>query len=159
MSREHLPRWTHASIKEYFKRNHSGSPIYFEGEDDRKSDESFWMEVRIDGPSLIPLGTRNEYMGVVEINIMISCKKDEKYVHRFQDVIGLALKLLSAKCISIKKIGNSALSIDDGTNFSFLQLLDDEPMPVNNFGQVDTTLRLQQASVEAHYKMQIELEN
>lgn len=159
MSRRHLPRWVHASIKDYIKKNYAGGPIQFEGEDDRNSEVPFWTEVRIDGPSLVTLGTRGEYLGVVEVNLLITCKKDEKYVHLFQDKIGAGLEILKARCIPIRKIGSADTSIDDGTNFTFLQLLDDEPMPVNNFGQIDKTLRQQQASLEAHYKMQLELED
>lgn len=152
---EHLPRWVHASIKQFIKENFSGSPIYFEGENDRNSSEPFYVEVRIDGPAIIPIGTRGEYLGVVEINLFLTVKKDVKYVHTMQDKMGLAMAVMS-RCIPIKKIG-STQSVDDGSQFTVLQIDDTDPIDIRNLGQVDPSLQIQQASVESHYRMQLEI--
>jgi hypothetical protein len=157
MTLEHIPRWTHASIKDTFKRRFSGSPIYFEGENDPNSKEPFYIEVRIDGPTIIPLGTKSEYMGVVEINLLITAKKDQRLVHIIQDKIGLGLKLLK-ECILVRKLGSEDTNIDDGSSVTVLQPMPDEALAVALFGQVDPATQVQQASVEGHFRMQLEVE-
>jgi hypothetical protein len=151
---EHIPRWTHASIKDYIKKNLTGMPLFVEGEDDRNPDHPFFGEIRIDGPILQPYGTKGEWYGEVEININLTVKKDEKYVHVIQDKMGLAVKVL-ANCIPIRRIGSTDTAVDTGVFVAHLQMLPDDNIEVNNFGQVDPTLRIQQASVEAHYRMQL----
>lgn len=150
---EHITRWTHASVKDFIKKNLSGMPIFVEGENDKDSQHPFYCEIRIDGPTMSPHGSKGEWLGEVEININLTAKKDEKYVHIIQDKIGLAIKVLN-NCIPIKKVG-SPQPIDDGSFVTHLQLIPEDDIEVNNFGQVDPTLRIQQASVEAHYRMQL----
>jgi hypothetical protein len=150
---EHITRWTHASIKDFIKKNFSGIPLIVEGEDDKRPDLPFFCELRIDGPTLTEHGTRGEFIGLVEINVIITVKKDEKYVHIIQDKIGLVSKVLN-QCIPIKRIGSEE-SIDDGSFVTTLQLAVGEPIDVSNFGQIDSTVRVQQASVEANYRMQL----
>lgn len=156
--KEHIARWTHASIKDFIKKNWSGAPLLVEGEDDRKPDTPFFVELRIDGPVIKAHGTKGEYIGEVEINLTITVKKDEKYVHLIQDKIGLAYNILD-QCMPIKKIGNALNTpdIDDGSFVTVLQLQPDTVVDISNFGQVDPVLRVQQASVEAHYRMQLTL--
>lgn len=155
---EHIPRWTHASIKDYLKKNWGGAPLFVEGEDDNKPPDPFYIELRIDGPVLKAHGSKGEYIGEIEINLIITIKKDEKYVHLLQDKMGLAVQLLN-RCIPVRKIGRTtdAPDIDDGSVVAYLQLNPDEQIDVSNFGQVDPILRVQQASVEAHYRMQLNL--
>jgi hypothetical protein len=152
---EHLPRWTHASIKDKIKRNFSGCPIFIEGENDRKPEADFWIELRIDGPVIRPVGTNSEYRGEVQVNMVLTVNKDEKYVHILQDKVGLAIKVLN-QCFEIKKVGSTD-PVDDGSSVTVLQLMPDQDIDFSNFGQVDPTVRVQQASVEAHYRFLLEL--
>lgn len=154
--REHIPRWTHASIRDYIKTAFAGVPILVEGENDKKPSSEFFIELRIDGPNMTNIGTKVEYMGMVEVNLLLTVNKNEKYVNTLQDKIGLCFKHLD-KCIPIRKIG-STQDVDDGSFVSVLQLLD-EDIEINVFGQVDPTVAIQQASVEAHYRFQITLED
>lgn len=151
---EMIPRWSHASVKDFIKRVFSGMPILVEGEDDRNSDKPFYCELRIDGPIMTEHGTKGEWLGQVQVNILITVKKDEKYVHILQDKIGLAVKVLN-NCIPVKRIGSLETTIDDGSLVTVLQLDPDTTIDVSNFGQVDPSTRVQQASVEAHYRMQL----
>lgn len=151
---EHVPRWTHASIKDWIKKKFSGMPLIVEGEDDKRPDHPFFGELRIDGPVVMSNGSKGEYLGMVEINMLITVKKDEKYVHILQDKIGLCLKVLN-QCIPIRRIGSLDTTIDNGVDVAVLQLVPDSKLDVSNFGQVDPVVRIQQASVEAHYRMQL----
>jgi hypothetical protein len=154
--RRHIPRWVHASIKNYIKGAFQNVPIFIEGETDKKPDAPFFIELRIDGPSMDRSGTRSEYWGDVQINLLITCNKDEKYVNILQDKMGLCWEALD-NCIPIKRAG-SRDPIDNLSAVTVLQLID-HPFEINNFGQVDQNIRIQQAAVEAHYRFQITLED
>lgn len=144
---ENIPRWVHASVKDCLK-NKWTHPLIVEGEDDRKSDVPVYAELRIDGPILESFGTRGHKKVLVDVNFLVTAQKDQKYVHAFQDAIGQAMKVLD-DCIPVKRIGNKKFPQDD-TSFVFtLQLIGD--IDVSNFGQVDVTVKAQQASIAATY--------
>lgn len=144
---ENIPRWVHASVKDCLKSKWT-HPLIVEGEDDRKSDVPVYAELRIDGPIVEPFGTFNHKKVTVDINFLVTAQKDQKYVHAFQDLIGVAVKILN-ECIPVKRIGNAKFSQDTGDFVFTLQLIDD--IDVSNFGQVDVTVKAQQASIGATY--------
>lgn len=156
--KRHLTRWVHASVKDYIKTKFAGTPLVVEGENDKKPDAPFFIELRIDGPNMVKIGTRTEYMGMVEVNLLLTVNKDEKYAHILQDKIGLCWEALEA-CIPIKRVGSTDTAVDTGAIVSVLQLIDEDAIEINNFGQVDPNIRIQQASVEGHYRFQLELES
>ena len=152
---QNFPRWAHASIKNYFKKNLSGVNLRCEGEEDRDPDEPFFAELRIDGPTLDREGTLGEYQGVVEVNILLTVQRNEKYVHTFQDKIGLCLAVME-NCIPVFRIGSPNNPPDDGERIGFFQR-NETPIDLNNFGQIDKSVRTQQGSVEAHYRIKLEI--
>lgn len=143
---EHLPRWVHASIRDYLKKQWT-HPLIVEGEDNRKSKDPLYAELRIDGPVLVQFGTKGIYKLMVEINFMVTAQKDQKYVNGFQDLLGVALKALN-QCIPIRKVGSE--KPDDDGSFVCNLLVEDE-LDLSNFGQVEVTVQTQQGTVEAAY--------
>lgn len=149
---EHVPRWFHASIKDYLKKKWT-HPLIVEGEDNRKSEWPVYAELRIDGPVLQNFGTAGIYKVQVEVNLMVTAQKDQKYVHGFQDMLGEALKALK-QCIPIRKIGSTKTEDDK----SFLCVLQPEDeLDLSNFGQVEVTVQTQQGTVECAYTAILEL--
>lgn len=153
---QNLPRWVHASIKKYFKANLSGVELRCEGEEERNPEAPFFAELRIDGPTVYTAGTLGEYQGLVEVNILLTVQRNMKYVHEFQDKIGLCLAVME-NCIPVLRIGSPNNPPDTGTSVGFLQRDNDNPIELNNFGQIDKAVQTQQGSVEAHYKIKLEI--
>lgn len=149
---EHLPRWVHASIKDYLKKQWI-HPLIVEGEDNRNSKAPIYAELRIDGPVLRSFGTKGNYKLMVEINFAVTAQKDQKYVHGFQDLLGKALKVLN-QCIPIRKVG-SEMPEDNGDFVTTLQI--EEDLDLTNFGQVEVTVQTQQGTVEAAYTAILEI--
>lgn len=149
---EHVPRWFHASIKDYLKKQWR-YPLIVEGEDNRDSKKPVYAELRIDGPILQQFGTAGIYKVMVEVNFMVTAQKDQKYVHAFQDVLGEAVKALK-QCIPIRKIGSTKPE-DDKSYLCSLQPEDD--IDTSSFGQVDVAVQTQQGTVECAYTAILEL--
>lgn len=149
---ENIPRWVHASIKDYIKTNGFTFPLLVEGEDEKRSKDASYAELRIDGPIVTAFGTAGNYRLDVKINMLITAQKDMKAVHLFQDTVGHCLKAMNG-CIPIKRMGNT--SDDDKSYVCSLQL--EDTIDISNFGQIDITIKTQQASLDAAYRAVLEI--
>ncbi len=93
----------------------------------------------------------------VEFNILIQSTMDETNYHRIHQNVGVAAESCR-KTISVWKKGNSPQ--DDQSFVGCLQLLQNREtrdfVEINHFGQIDKKTLLMQASVEAHYKLQLQ---
>lgn len=142
-------RWLHASIRKFveerLREKRSRIKLFNEADirDTNKATEHF--ELRIDGPYRRNVGTVNDFVADVEINILINTTYFENELFRHQNNMGLASYLLDAT-IPISKIGDSA---DDKSLIGYLTLTE-SPLS-SNFGQIDNNVQVQQATVEAHY--------
>lgn len=149
--RKHWPRWAYASFSKHFADHFTANNLHLfvEGDDRDTALREKFCEFRMDGPRIRPVG-RRRWEIFVPVNILVQTSMNDTNVYQHQTNIGIAQSGF-ARTISIYKYGNGV--DDDQSLLVCLSLMGDKnnPLKTNNFGQVDTTVRLQQATVEGHY--------
>jgi len=134
--------------------------MYLEGvtpRDTEKIDHGFF-ELRLDGPYFTQV-SNNYWTCYVEINVLIQeplTNKDGRQVYQIDANAG---KIAAAFTdIIIKKFGNEVG--DDDSVVGCLHVLQDvrdrQRIQINHFGQIEPKVRITQATVEAHYNMEID---
>lgn len=145
-----IPRWTQLSVRKQFVERTENIPVFFEETFKKTYNEPLYVELRIDGPYCTPVGTKNEYESYIEVNALLSASFDEKDTMRIHNLAGVVQTAL-AKDFCVFKLGPNAW--DDKSYFETFQLIADENIQLSQFGQIDPTNKIYQATVEAHYRM------
>lgn len=145
-----IPRWTQLSIRKAFIARTENIPVFFEETFKKTYSEPLYVELRIDGPYCTPVGTRNEYESYIEVNALLSASFDEKDTMKIHNLAGVVQVALSKDFCVFRKGPNPW---DDESYFETYQLLADENIQLSQFGQIDPTNKVYQATVEAHYRM------
>lgn len=145
------PRWLWASFTTHFATHFEANalPHFVEGDDRPDPSPKDFVEIRMDGPRIWKQPGR--YRLYVPVNILIQSTMDDDDTHRIFRTAGVVVEGF-ADSIGIFKLGNG---VEDDQSLSFcMSLMQDKlnPLKVNHFGQIDATLRLQQATVEGHYE-------
>ena len=125
--------------------------------DRQTKDLEEFAEIRIDGPKINQL-SKDYWRLYIEINILIQTVMDDDDLHRLYRNIG-DVNMAFQNCISVYKYGTG--DDDDDSQLGCFKLVTDrfdrENIVTSNFGQIDKSVRLQQATVEAHYEMFLSL--
>jgi len=154
MSNPNWQRWIYASVSKYFKTVADAYPIvmHVEGAERTSSEESKWMEFRMDGPSVTEL-SHNCFRLNVEINILWAVHMSSRNFHEEQRLSGALVEAMTDICIY--KYGDGV--DDDDSLLGTLVLIQDKnhPIRVNNFGQVRADSHLVQGTVESSYQMHL----
>lgn len=155
MIHKYWPRWTWASVSKHFKNNIetiNGIKLFIEGQDLIDRTIPAYTEFRMDGPYIKQL-SRKEYDLIFEINVLITCIRDPKDMHKIQNLNGIVASTF-IECIPIYKYGDPLITENDSSRVSELILKTDkkEIIQVSNFGQIEVDLPIQQATIEGHYK-------
>jgi hypothetical protein len=152
MSNSNWQRWIFASTSKYFQGIADAYPVimHIEGVERLSSDESKWIEFRIDGP-LTTEYSHNFFQLEVVINILWSVHMSSQDFHETQKLSGALVTAMTNICVY--KYGDGLE--DDSTLLGVLTLRQDKYSPVraNNFGQVRADTHLVQGTVEASYRM------
>ncbi len=149
---ENWARWIMASLHKHFDDNRQGLILYVDGQIRDTRTESEYIEVRVDGPNFTEI-SKNNWKIFVEVNVLVSVTMDNKDLHRLVKYIGI----VSAAFIDIMiyKYGDGA------SELGCMRLLQDtgthERVQVSNFGVIDPAINLQQATVEGHYELLLEI--
>ena len=148
------PRWIFASITKHFD-NVIDLDLFVEGMDRQTKDLTSFAEIRIDGPKTNELSA-DYWRLYVEINVLIQTIMDDKNLHQHWDNIG-NVNMAFWNCISVYKHADVKGENGDGSQLGCFKLVTDrydrENIVTSNFGQIDKSVKLQQATVEAHYEM------
>lgn len=151
--KEHWPRWVFASISKHFSDQFqaAGVPLFVEGDDRDTAQLQDFAEFRMDGPRIREL-SKGYFRLYVPVNILVHSSMNDQSTHRLHTTLGKALEAFSDS-ITVFKLGADPV-IDDGTSLVCMVQMREklDELRVNHFGQVDTTSRIQQASVEGHYE-------
>lgn len=141
-----IHKWITASLIKHFKANVS-TPLYYHGENPNltKGKKSYF-ELRIDGPS-IKQPSRTYFKVYVEVNVLISVYDNEGNIYKIENLIG-EISAAFNNTIPVYKLPEDTL-------VGCLTLNKDGIFPAK-FGEVDPDLKLQQATVEGHYEIQLE---
>ena len=149
---KHWTRWIMASINTHFSSAIT-LPYFIEGMDRETKDLTSFVEIRMDGPWFLELSA-NYWRVYIEVNIMIHTVMNDEDLYQHVKNIG-NVTVAFQECISAYKYGNG--DDDDDSQLGCLQLVvernDREQTKISNFGQIDKSVKLQQATVEAHYEM------
>lgn len=149
--RKHWPRWAFASFSKHFAAHFTAEslPLFVEGDDRATALEKKFCEFRMDGPRLRPVG-RRRWEIFIPVNILVQTIMDDENAYLHKTNMGIAQSGF-ARTISIYKYGTGP--DDDQSLLVCMSLMGDKnnPLKTNEFGQIDTTVRLLQATVEGHY--------
>lgn len=151
---KHWARWIFASISEYFDAAIT-IPVFIEGMDRETKDLSSFAEIRIDGPWFNELSA-NYWRIYIEVNVLIQTVMNDSDLHRFYKDIGDVNFAFQQNIPVYKRADNEGNNGDDSRLgcFQFVtDRYDREQIKTSNFGQIDKNVKLQQATVEAHYEM------
>ncbi len=149
-----LPVWAQLSIRKQFIERTENISVFFEETVKLQNNGiQLGVELRIDGPYTQTIGTRNELESTFEVNAEITAAYNEQDTMSLQSLGGIVIAALSQD-FCIYKLGSKAE--DTKEFFETLQLISDDRIEMSNFGQVDPTNKIYQATVEAHYKVRFE---
>lgn len=147
-------RWIFASVTKFFNEE-IDIDVFVEGMDRETEDLLDFAEIRVDGPWFNELSA-NYWKIRIEINILIQSVMGDKNLHRFYDSIG-TVNFAFQKSIFVYKYADIDGQNGDGSVLGCFKLAidryDRENIKTSNFGQIDKNVKLQQATVEAHYEM------
>lgn len=152
-------RWIQASCAQYFKTQADKQtiPIFFEGTDkqDRENTPNY-VEFRLNGP-FAREESKDYWALIFDINIIICVKTDPKDLYIIQRVSGYVASWFLPSLL-IYQLGNGP---DDDQSLLGCAILDIQGVQggifVEYYGKFDPTLPVQEATVEASYKMILEL--
>jgi hypothetical protein len=150
------PRWSYASITKHFATEISSIPIFIEGADRETDELADFVEIRVDGPWMNEISA--DYWRIYcEINILVQSVMDDD-LHKLWRLIG-EVNVAFQKCLSVYKYGTG--NDDDSSFLGCFKFVTDkydrEQVKTSNFGQINLNVKLQQATVEAHYEMFLSL--
>ena len=151
-------RWIFASISKHFLDYFTaeGVTLFIEGQHRDTDTLQDFVELRIDGPRLTEV-SKDCWLFRVEVNILITSIMNDTNYYRVQQNVGIS----QAGCIQIDvfKFGDGV--DDDGSFLGCFKLLQDKAsrdfLEANQFGQIDVATKILQATVEAHYKMLLQI--
>ena len=153
---ERMYVWCIASIRKALRLRIQDSRIpdlayYFSSDIRDTNKEPAVVEIRIDGPMTLKSGTKKEWCLRVEVNLLIKTTRNLTDLYHHQKNVAVANKVL------LEDICVFQLGYEDSNKQSVgtFQLV--EPgVVVAEHGQIDDSVEVQQATIEAHYEMYYE---
>jgi hypothetical protein len=152
------PRWIFASLSKHLKTvsDAVAFKMYIEGQNRHTRDDEDFFEFRMDGPNF-QVFTRGSYEAYIEVNLAIQSVMDDHDYHKIHRFVGYCADFLDpVNPIPVYKLGTGV--DDDGSQIGCLNLQvtsRNERIVIAHFGIVDVDKRVMQASVEAHYTMEL----
>jgi len=144
---ENWTRWILASILHHFDSLKQTLILTAEGEDRPVTDSTNHVEIRIDGPSYTEV-SKNFWRAYLEINALVFTVDKPTDLWQQDRNIGIITAAVT-NTIYVSKYG------DDGLALGCLELTND-PVQIRRFGRVDSAMKVLQATVEGHYRMDLE---
>jgi len=150
-------KWIVASTIKHFKAIIDAVSIdnFIEGTSTRDLTTAEYVEIRVDGP-YADERSKNDYILRIEVNLLVqTIINPKKNIYRHAEVQGICMGAFTT--IPVYKLGNEVA--DDKSQIGCLELNTDEPrdhVMSHNFGQIEIDIKLQQATVEGHYKIELE---
>ena len=151
-------RWIFASVTDHFVTNLSSvggvdeKNIFVEGQPRNIDRDEQFYEIRVDGPVLTEV-SHGCFRVDAEVNVLVQTTLDDRNYHAHHTAIGLVTQAFTD--IVIYRYGNG-LDDDDTVLGCFILQQDArrrQSVKVNQLGQLDPNTKLEQASIEAVYKM------
>lgn len=150
---QNIPRWLFASIGKHFDDRKQNEHLFIEGQDRLTNEETDWLELRMDGPSQREV-SKGCFQFDIEVNILLSSVMNEKDYHKIFKLVGVAAAAFTNK-IDIFKFGDGVDDDDTFLECARIRFENRELVQISHFGQIDPDKRLVQATVEGHYRMEV----
>lgn len=157
MLNSNIIRWAYASAARHFQKvalKHR-IPYYVEGDERNTHSLPEYIEFRMDGPyTLLP--AKGEQYHFFDINVLASIALGSRNLYRSQEVCGLIYAGFNLT-IPVHKYGDE--SQDDKSKIGCLKLRRelDQHIEVNQYGIIQQDTRIVQNTVEAHYRLVLDL--
>lgn len=149
-----LPRWTFASVSKHFDDRKSTAFLFIEGQDSLTNEQRDWLELRMDGPFIQEV-SGNFFFLDIEINVLVSAIMNEDNYHVIHTLVGIAVAAFTNQ-IELFKLGDNPQDDQSLIGCYLLRSQGREATIISHFGQIDPDKRLIQASVEGHYRLELE---
>lgn len=153
----HLPRWIFASCDVHFQGAIDQTALKMFPEGYSKSEEerqmSRFCEFRMDGPNIFPQ-TKNQSKAKFDINILIQTTMQDSNFH--VPLVDIGLVLAAFTTIPIYRYGEGIL--DDQSLIGCATITTqgrETAILVSQFGEIETNLKLSQATVETTYSLDL----
>ncbi len=150
-------KWITASIIDHFKTTlvANGLSVFVEGSHTRDLTNTEYVEIRVNGP-VSDEHTKDDFSLKMHVNLLIQVIIDPTVnLYRNEEVKGYCVAAMVT--IPVYKYGSAAG--DDQSHIGCLTIVSEKPrerIQVDDFGQVETDIPLRQATVGAHYKIELE---
>lgn len=166
--REYWARWIKASVAKHFDDKRQGVRLLVEGEH-REIDEDHVgdiFELRMDGPNIKQFGVKYQFYLDAEINLLVGSSVRENDAYHFDKLRGIGVAIFTT-CIPVYRYGNNKdiddvaydPVIDTGTLLGNLMIKHDSAgrnwIEDHPFGQIRPDVAIQQATIEGHYRMEL----
>ena len=147
------PKWCIASVNKHFADNISGlTEILRVGNPETDATDSY--EVRIDGPDAFAR-QGGDWELRIEVNILVKTALDGEYLLRHAVNVGKVAAAFDH--ITVRKYGEEVA--DDESYVGCLVRRDSrvhrDLLEIQNFGQIETDVALEQSMVEGHFLMEV----
>lgn len=151
-------KWIFASFAKHMKAALDDVSLenFIEGQSTRDLTAEEYVEIRIDGPYYRP-HTKNDYDLQFEVNLLVQTViEPDRNLYRHQEILGVCAQAMATR-VPLYKLGPD--EADDQTKIG-CATLDTQKSPrdlikVSNFGQIEASVKLQQATVEGKYKVEL----
>jgi len=148
-------RWLFASVSKHFDDRKQTLPLYIEGQHRATRNLKDFLELRFEGPTWLEVN-RKDWLGRVEINILVSTAYDEADYHRIHRYAG-QVQSAYTRVIEAYKFGDGP---DDDQSFLGCLVLQQNRgrrdfLELNHFGRIGTDEALVQSTVEGHYVIEL----
>lgn len=145
-------RWTIASIVKHFDALRQGVHLHVEGRERITPEPKKRFELRIDGPYTKELSA-NYWQLDFEVNVLITQVRDTSDAYSMDRLKGI-VQAAFTRTIVARKLGDTP---DPGDTLGCLILRSDgrEGIMTSEFGLIDASQGLRQATVEGHYRMEL----
>ena len=144
-------RWILVSAFDHFTTRVSENLLLDGMDRDGLDKDPLFAEFRLDGPRIQQLN-KNYYRLWFAINILVTAAIDPVDLTKKHDLIGDIANAFTFE-MAIKKFGEGLG--DDDSLLGCATLSDDFPVRINQLGQIDKDLRIEQATIEGHYLLHL----
>ncbi len=152
---ENLPRWILASVSKHFDDRRSGLTMFIEGQWRNTRELKDFLELRIDGPQYFE-NSKEDWTLESEVNVLVSSTFDENNYHRLHTNAGIVVKAFTD--ILVYRYGNG---IEDDQSFVGCMKIQHRARTTDNiqvryFGMLNSDEPIQQATVTASYRLELQ---
>lgn len=142
-------RWIMASVSKHFLVMVSDIKIIDGMDKDDLDETQIYAEFRMDGPRFHQ-NNKREWRVWFAVNIIITSGIDKTDLSKKHDLIGEIANAFNLE-VGIYKYGSGGG--DDDSLLGCATRVDEFPVRVNQLGQIDKDLRMEQATIEGHYEI------